>query len=249
MVRRRAPGGTARSEGRGSGVRTVPLPPARAGLDVAAVSGALLARAVAASAGWRPLVAVHGPGEPERRHRRPGLPVESLELDLALPAEGAASRTRQAAAVLRLSLAADRCLARPRPALVHDLAALAWGPPPRRRGIPVVWHVRHPSGTRALDVLRPAATTHLVYVSEAARLRFAWAPRLPAGTTVHNGLDLGEFRDHAGLTAALRRVLTQPALRLRLAAAGRATVERRFSAVRTGQAVLEIYERPLGDRS
>lgn len=377
-------------------MRTVLLPHAREGLGGSAVSGALLAKAVAESADWRPLVVVHGRGEPERHHRRLGLPVESL--DLALTLDDSASRAVRLAAAIRLSWAADRYLARRRPALVHvndDFSALAWGPPARRRGIPVVWHVRQPSGTRALDVLRLSLASHLVYVSDATRVRFAWARRLPAGTTVHNGLDLDEFRptadvaaaklrlglppdglavgfignlvarkrpdwavrawcllrtagvesdlvvvgadysggtftaelqrlagesdafhllgqrhdipqimqaldvlvlpadvngeafgrviieamatgtavvatavggipeivtdgldgllvapaDLAGFTAALRRVLTGPELRQRLARAGRATVERRFSAARTGEAVLEIYARLLRDRS
>jgi glycosyltransferase involved in cell wall biosynthesis len=179
------------------------LPHAREGLGGSTVSGALLAQAIGESGGWRPQVVVHGPGEPERYHRKLGLPVDSLDLDLELSSEG--SRVRRAPTALRLSLAADRYLARNRPALVHvndDLSALAWGPPARRRRIPLVWHVRQASGARAMDLLRLSMASHLVHVSHATRARFDGVRRLPPGTLVHNGLDLDEFRPPADAAPA-----------------------------------------------
>jgi glycosyltransferase involved in cell wall biosynthesis len=54
-------------------------------------------------------------------------------------------------------------------------------------------------------------------------------------------------RDPPALAAAIRRLLGDPALAQRLAAAGRARVERSFSADATAREVMRIYDEAVGD--
>lgn len=173
---------------------TVLLPHARDSLGGSAVSGALIADAVATSARWAPVVVVHRDSEPGRYHRRLGLPVESLGLRrlTAWPE----NRLTRMEAMLRLAAAAERYLGRHRPALIHvndDESAFGWGLAARRRRIPLIWHVRQPIGTRPVDALRLSCASYLIFVSEAVRGRFRWSAHTPPGSVVHNGLDLAEF--------------------------------------------------------
>jgi glycosyltransferase involved in cell wall biosynthesis len=54
-------------------------------------------------------------------------------------------------------------------------------------------------------------------------------------------------RDPTALASAIRRIRSDPALARRLAAAGRARVEREFSSAVTARSVMRIYDELMGD--
>jgi glycosyltransferase involved in cell wall biosynthesis len=177
--------------------RVVLYPHARRALGGSSVSSALLARAVAESGAWSPRVVVAGAGAPADLHRRFGLPVDDLGIDVALRRDPTLSRRFSRAQLLaRLAPMARAYLSGVRPALVHvndGDSLLVWGPAARRLDIPVVWHVRQPRGNRITDWRRVRLADFLVFVADGNRPRVAHVRNLPPSRTVYNGLDLADF--------------------------------------------------------
>lgn len=189
----------------GSSMRRIRPPPAatrvvypfaRRNCGGATVVGAQLASAFAARDGWDVRVVSHARGTAWEFLTKSNLPVEVVDGPPDLGFSDDESRWVRGPRLLPLYVAAERYLKRTDIDLVHchdGMVAVSWGAAAKRRGIPVVWHIHQPKAQRSLDRLRLAFTSHLIFVADGTRGRFADMPGLPANRTIYNGLDLGSF--------------------------------------------------------
>ncbi len=144
---------------------------------------------------FRPHVAVPAEGELAERLRARGIAVSPIDLPRVAPGNSAACwrALRRIRALIREGGFRIVHTDGPRNTLYGGLAsALA--------GIPLVWHIRS-SDRDPYDRLLCALSAKLVLVADALRGRFDFASG-GKFVTIHNGVDLGEFR--AGGEAVFR---------------------------------------------
>ena len=123
-----------------------------------------------------------------RRLRELGIPVEIIDFPAWRPAG--------APGIVRALAGLSRAIRRHSPDVLHCNAtsriATYAGLAGRRRGVPVVWHVRVGDREGLKDRLIASLMTRIVVNSDAVGRRFSWLapPRL---TRVHNGIDLARL--------------------------------------------------------
>jgi glycosyltransferase involved in cell wall biosynthesis len=140
--------------------------------------------------------------EDGRKRRYPGTDLDSLpkKLGFLVANLGMIGRARE-------------ILASCRPDLIHvndNANLLLWGVAAKAMRIPLVWHIRGEYGNRIFDALRIRLADHLIFVADANRVRFSGRNRLPASSTVHNGVDLRLFSPPASRAAAKRELGVDP---------------------------------------
>jgi glycosyltransferase involved in cell wall biosynthesis len=142
-------------------------------------------------AAFRPHVVVPAEGELAERLRDRGIAVSPVELPKVAPGSAAACRRalRRVRTLIREGAVRIVHTDGPRNTLYGGIAsALA--------GIPLVWHVRS-SDRDPYDRLLCRLCAKLILVADALRDRFDFAAARGKCVTIHNGVDLDEFRPAA----------------------------------------------------
>ncbi len=169
----------------------------RDGLGGSVITGADLTEALSGGP-WRIVGLCNAPGPCLDHHRARGLEALALSDAVGLsyrPRADDGNRLRRIAKRIFLIRAALRLARDQRPALVHvhdESSALAWGIAGRRHGFPMVWHVHQHLPQKWVDWLLVRLATHMVFIAEANRARFA-GRRLPPSTLIANAVDLAAF--------------------------------------------------------
>lgn len=139
-------------------------------------------------AAFRPHVVVPAEGELAERLRARGVAVSPVELPKVAPGSAAACvrALRRIGTLIREGAFRIVHTDGPRNTLYAGMAAAL-------AGIPLVWHIRS-SDRDPYDRLLCRLCTKLVLVADALRDRFDFAAARGKFVTIHNGVDLDEFR-------------------------------------------------------
>ena len=139
-------------------------------------------------AAFRPHVVVPAEGELAERLRDRGIAVSPVELPKVVPGSAAACRRalRRVRTLIREGAFRIVHTDGPRNTLYGGIASAF-------AGIPLVWHVRS-SDRDPYDRLLCRLCAKLILVADALRDRFDFAAARGKCVTIHNGVDLDEFR-------------------------------------------------------